>query len=50
MKKILLAATLFSMTTIYTQNVVTQEQTVTMHVSGMTCGTCQSVFGTAPYK
>jgi len=40
MRKILLLTTLFSITAIYGQNAVAQEQTVTMHVAGMTCGTC----------
>jgi len=40
MRKVLLFITLFSLTAIYAQNGVAQEQTVTMHVSGMTCGTC----------
>jgi len=40
MRKILLLTALFSITAIYAQNAVAQEQTVTMHVSGMTCGTC----------
>jgi len=40
MRKILLFTALFSMLAIYAQNSTAQEQTVTMHVSGMTCGTC----------
>jgi len=40
MRKTLLLITLFSMISIYAQDGMTQEQTVTMHVSGMTCGTC----------
>jgi len=40
MQKILLAVALFSMTAIYAQNTVAQEQTVIMHVAGMTCDTC----------
>ncbi|MDQ6996974.1 MAG: cation transporter [Mariprofundus sp.] len=40
MRKILLIAAFFSMTVIYAQVGSAQEQTVTMHVSGMTCGTC----------
>ncbi len=40
MQKILLAAALFSMTVIYAQDGSAQEQTVTIHISGMTCSTC----------
>jgi len=40
MKKMILPAILISMTAIYAQNSVAQEQTVIMHVSDMTCGTC----------
>jgi len=40
MQKFLLFTVLFSMTAIYAQDGIAQEQTVTMHVSGMTCGTC----------
>ncbi|MDQ6954336.1 MAG: cation transporter [Mariprofundaceae bacterium] len=40
MRKILLIAAFFSMTVIYSQVGAAQEQSVTMHVSGMTCGTC----------
>jgi len=40
MKKMILPAIFVSMTAIYAQNSVAQEQTVIMHVSGMTCGTC----------
>jgi len=40
MRKILFFTAIFSMTTIYAQDGIAQEQTVTMHVSGMTCGTC----------
>ncbi len=40
MKKMILPAILVSMTVICAQNGVAQEQTVMMHVSGMTCATC----------
>jgi len=40
MRKILLFTVIFSMTAIYAQDGIAQEQTVSMHVSGMTCGTC----------
>jgi len=40
MRKILFFTAIFSMTTIYVQDGIAKEQTVTMHVSGMTCGTC----------
>lgn len=40
MRKILLFTAIFSMTAIYAQNGVAQEQIVTLPVSGMTCGTC----------
>jgi mercuric ion binding protein len=40
MRKILLFVALFSATAIYAQNAIAQEQTATIHVSGMTCSTC----------
>ncbi len=40
MRKILLVTIFFSITAIYVQNSAAQEQTATMHVSGMTCATC----------
>ncbi len=40
MQKILLAAAMFSMTVIHAQDGSAQEQTATIHVSGMTCSTC----------
>jgi len=40
MRKILLFTAIFSMAAMYAQDAIAQEQTVTMHVSGMTCGTC----------
>jgi len=40
MKKILLTTAFLSFITIYIQQVWAQEQTVSMHVAGMTCGTC----------
>jgi len=40
MRKILLFTAIFSITAIYAQDGIAQEKTVTMHVSGMTCGTC----------
>ncbi len=40
MRKIFLLVVFCSITAIYAQNGIAQEKTVTMHVSGMTCGTC----------
>ncbi|MDX8389725.1 MAG: cation transporter [Mariprofundaceae bacterium] len=40
MRKILFITAFFSMTVIYAQIGTAQEQSITMHVSGMTCGTC----------
>ncbi|MDQ6987533.1 MAG: cation transporter [Mariprofundaceae bacterium] len=40
MRKLLLLTVFFSIVVIYAQNGVAREQTVTMHVSGMTCATC----------
>jgi len=40
MRKMILAAVLLSATAMHAQNAVAREQTVTMHVSGMTCGLC----------
>ncbi|GAV20662.1 periplasmic mercuric ion binding protein [Mariprofundus micogutta] len=40
MGKTLLFAALFSMAPVYAQHAFAQEKTVTLHVSGMTCGTC----------
>lgn len=40
MRRMILPIVFLSMTVMYAQNGTAQEQTVTMHVSGMTCGTC----------
>ncbi|GMR00509.1 MAG: hypothetical protein BMS9Abin18_1364 [Zetaproteobacteria bacterium] len=40
MRRIILPIVFLSMTVMHAQNSAAQEQTVTMHVSGMTCGTC----------
>jgi len=40
MRKILLVTGCFFMAAAYAQTGFAQEQTVSMHVSGMTCGTC----------
>jgi len=40
MQKILLATAFLLFTTLSAQSSLAQEQTVSMHVSGMTCGTC----------
>jgi len=40
MRRMILPIVFLSMTAMHAQNSAAQEQTVTMHVSGMTCGTC----------
>ncbi|WP_038247055.1 cation transporter [Ghiorsea bivora] len=40
MRKTILLTALCSLVAISAQNGLAQEQTVTIHVSGMTCGTC----------
>jgi len=40
MRRIILPAIFLSIAAMHAQNGAAQEQTVTMHVSGMTCGTC----------
>ena len=40
MRRMILTAAFLSMAAMHGQNGAAQEQTVTMHVSGMTCGTC----------
>lgn len=40
MRKIILVTALISLIAISAQNSLAQEQTVSIHVSGMTCGTC----------
>ena len=40
MRKIILAAALFTMTVMHAQNSGAQEQAATIHVSGLTCSTC----------
>ena len=40
MKRMIILAALTFIVTANVQNSVAQEQTVTMHVAGMTCGTC----------
>ena len=40
MRKILLLSACFFMAVTYAQTGFAQEQTVSMHVAGMTCGTC----------
>lgn len=40
MRRFALSFVFLSMTAIYAQNGAAKEQTVTMHVSGMTCGAC----------
>lgn len=40
MRKLILTAGLISLITISAQNVLAQEQMVTIQVTGMTCGTC----------
>ncbi len=40
MRRMILPIVVLSMTAMHAQNSAAQEQTVTMHVSGMTCGTC----------
>lgn len=40
MRRMILPIVFLSMTAMHAQNSTAQEQTVTMHVSGMTCGTC----------
>ncbi len=40
MRKMMLTAAFLSMVAMYAQHGAAHEQTVSMHVSGMTCGTC----------
>jgi len=40
MRRMILAAVFLSITAMHVQNSAAQEQTATLHVSGMTCGTC----------
>jgi len=40
MRRMILSIVFLSITTIYAQNGAAQEQTATLHISGMTCGTC----------
>ena len=40
MRRMILPIVFLSMTAMHAQNSAAQEQTVTMHVSGMTCGAC----------
>ena len=40
MRRMILPIVFLSMAAMHAQNSGAQEQTVTMHVSGMTCGTC----------
>ncbi len=40
MRRMILTAVFLSITAMHAQSGAAQEQTVTMHVSGMTCGTC----------
>lgn len=40
MRRFVLPAVFLSLTVMYAHPGAAQEQTVTMHVSGMTCGTC----------
>ena len=40
MRRMILTAAFLSITIMHAQTGAAQEQTVTMHVSGMTCGTC----------
>jgi len=40
MRRMILPIVFLSITAMHAQNGAAQEQTVTIHVSGMTCGTC----------